>query len=327
MELCRIVAMVLVLLVHSGIVAFGDIGKYDSSYWGILVMESFAIVCVNMFVLISGYFSITFKWQSIIRLVWMCLFYTALSIGMSYVMHLPVSYKSFLFVSNSIWFIGTYIGLICCAPFLNAFVEKSSKQQLGGMILVWLIFQAWYDYVPRLINDLHHGYSILSFCLLYLIARYVRIYGMPKLFRKFGLLIYTIISLLISAGLVYAVAKCFHPRGASDLLLRYSNPLVIVASLGLFAFFERLEMPHSKAINYVAVSCLAVLLFHTSPFCARYVTSLFRQLFFDYSGIVVIIGWAGIILGEFLTAVLVDQVRLQIERIVLLLYSRNRNRD
>ena len=322
MELCRIVAMLLVLLVHSGMVTFGDIGKYDLSYWGILVMESFAIVCVNMFVLISGYFSITFKWQSIVRLVWVCLFYSALSIVMSYVLHIPVSYKSFLFVSNSIWFIGTYIGLICCSPFLNAFVEKSSKQQLGGLILVLLIFQTWYDYVPRLINDLHRGYSILSFCLLYLIARYVRIYGMPKSFRKFGLVIYSCISLLISTALIYAVAAHFHPRGMDDLLLRYSNPLVIAASIGLFAFFERLDMSYSKVINYVAISCIAVLLFHTSPFCVQYVTSLFRQLFYNYSGIIVIIGWGGIVLCEFLAAVLVDQVRLQIERLIFRSFSK-----
>ena len=326
-ELCRIVAILLVLLVHSGVVSFGDIGKYDSSYRGILIMESFSIVCVNLFILISGYFSISLRWQSVLRLVWICVFYGLISVGMSYLLGFPVSYKSFLFVSGTNWFIATYIGLMLCSPMLNVFAEKATRNQLGYTIIILLAFQTWYDYIPRLMSDFQHGYSILSFSILYLMARYIRLYGMPMIIRKYNIYIYIVISLIISAFLIFSVEYGFHPRGFADLLLRYSNPLVICSAISLFSYFESKKINNSKAINYIALSCVAVFLFHRSSFCVGYVNSLFRDLFFNHSGILVIIGWSGIILGEFFVAVIVDQVRLLIERMVLFLYSRNRNRD
>lgn len=305
--------MLLVLLVHSGFRTFGDVGAYDNSYWGIITLESFSIVCVNVFVLISGYFSIKFKWKSILRLLWICAFYKIISIGVSLVIHAPVAYKSIFVVSSSTWFIATYIGLICLSPILNAFSESASREKLGSVILGLLILQTWYDYIPRSINDFHYGCSILSFCVLYLIARYIHIYGMPKLFRKYGLTIYVGISLLISMTIMIAVNLSFHPRGVSDMLIRYSNPIVILSSIGLFAFFEKLELPSNKVINYIAASTLSVLLFHTSPYCARYVIPWFHELFWAHSGLYTILGWGIVIIGEFFAAIAIDQIRLLIE--------------
>ena len=52
-ELCRIVSIVLVMLVHT---TFQSIG-WNCSSLGILLLAAFSIVGVNVFVLITGFFS------------------------------------------------------------------------------------------------------------------------------------------------------------------------------------------------------------------------------------------------------------------------------
>jgi len=313
-ELCRIVAMLLVVMVHSGIVAFGDIKEYDMSYWGILTMQGFAIVGVNLFVLISGYFSVSFKLKSIARLVWICFFYAVVAWGMAYLLNRQIKYTSIFWVSDSIWYIATYIGLLCFSPMLNAFINKVDRTTHKAFIIVLLLLQTWYEYVPRLINDFHNGYSILSFAILYLIARYVRLYGFPKFFKKYHIWIYISCSLLIAFGLVGAVAFHFHPRGAAEWLLKYDNPLVIVSSLGLFAFFTQMRIPNNKVINYLASSCIAVLLLHTSPCFSHYVVAIFHNIFAKYGSMLLVIMWGGIIISEYVVATIVDQIRLYLER-------------
>lgn len=313
-ELCRIIAMLLVVMVHSGMVVFGDIKEYDASYWGILTMQSFSIVGVNLFVLISGYFSVSLKLRSIVRLIWICFFYALTAFAVTCISGQSISIMSALWVSNSIWYIATYIGLLCFSPLLNACVEKMGKAQLKLLIWVLLIFQTWYEYVPRLMNDFQNGYSILSFMILYLIARFVRLYGFPSFFKKYHMWIYVTCSLIIATGLICAVAFHCHPRGAADLLLKYDNPLVIVSSLGVFAFFAQKQMRYNPVVNYIAVSCIAVLLFHTSPIFAKYVASLFRTVYATYAGIILVVIWGGIIAAEFVVAITIDQIRLFIER-------------
>ena len=313
-ELCRIVAMLLVVLVHSGIVAFGDIKQYDLSYWGILTMQGFAIVGVNVFVLISGYFSVSLRLKSIAKLVWICLFYALVACGIAGLLNHPIKPTSIFWVSNSIWYIATYIGLLCISPLLNTYVSRADRSALKALIIILIILQTWYEFVPRLINDFHNGYSILSFMILYLIARYVRLYGLPRVFRRYHIWIYISCSLLIAIGLICAVAFHFHPRGVAHWLLKYDNPLVIISSLGLFAFFEQIQMQNSKTINYIASSCIAVLLLHTSPAFSHYIVSLFHGIFSQYSGLLLVLAWGGIIVSEYVAAIAVDQIRLFVER-------------
>lgn len=62
MELLRIAAMLLVLIVHvNGAIIYGDVSVIDKQSWQCLLwsfVESFSICCVNIFVLISGWFGI-----------------------------------------------------------------------------------------------------------------------------------------------------------------------------------------------------------------------------------------------------------------------------
>lgn len=71
MELCRLVSIVLVMLVHS---TFQSVG-WDCSSFGILLLAAFSIIGVDVFVLITGFFSTVPKRISLANLLFICFFW------------------------------------------------------------------------------------------------------------------------------------------------------------------------------------------------------------------------------------------------------------
>ncbi len=311
-ELCRIVAMMLVLTVHSSFATFGSPNEWDKPYFGLIFAEAMSVVGVNVFVLISGYFSIKLKKQSVIKLLYCCLFYAVVSFIFSYVNH-AFSPKQLLFVSEANWFIAAYIGLMLLSPILNSYAEHSSKQRLGITIVMLLVFQTWYEYVPKLIPNFHGGYSILSFCILYLLARYLRLYPLGGVNSKKSLIVYAAITFTLAA-VVYAISAIgFKVRVLSGEILKYNAPLVILSSVSLFLAFTKLEIDYSSVINHLAKSCIAVLLIHTSAAFFPYFGHVFKYIFWQTSGIVTVVLWIIAVICIYFICALIDQIRIFIE--------------
>lgn len=314
-ELLRIISMMLVLLVHSTYASFGTPSTWDTPHYGLIAASAFSVIGVNVFVLISGWFSVKLSKKSFAKILFPCLFYGLIIAVFAYFDH-DFSIKQCLFVSNANWFICAYLGLLVISPLLNAFVEKSSKKELLTLIVILLVFQTWYEYVPKLIPDFHAGYSILSFAVLYLIARYLRLYGTGGgILRRWSLLIYLGISLLIAALVsVNAVVGGSYSEFIHGKIMCYNDPLLILSSVCFFLSFEKLEIKNNKIINWFAASAIAVLLIHTSPVVFKYYSSLLYSVFNNTSGIVTVILWLVIIALVYAACTLVDQIRLFLQK-------------
>ena len=79
MELLRIVAMFLVLVVHADYQSlhrphFDDVSSYPVSSFFRVWTEALSLVCVNLFVLISGYFGIRVRLKSVCSLLFQVVF-------------------------------------------------------------------------------------------------------------------------------------------------------------------------------------------------------------------------------------------------------------
>jgi surface polysaccharide O-acyltransferase-like enzyme len=183
-ELLRIIAMFLVMVVHANVFSLGLPTYYEysnapiSSFTRILI-ESLAIVSVNVFVLISGWFGIHPSLKGFAKFIFQCLFF---SIGI-YLISVIVNHSSLsmkglaecLFLTQKQWFIKAYIALYILSPILNVFVEQASKQQLRKTILFFYAFQTIYGFTNAA-AFIVYGYSTFSFIGLYLLARYVNTY-------------------------------------------------------------------------------------------------------------------------------------------------------
>lgn len=304
MELCRIASILLVMLVHT---TFQSLG-WDNPSFGVLFLAAFSIIGVNVFVLLTGYFSVSPKKTSLANLFFICLFWMSIKIVCCMAFNQPLDYKYLFFVTNSNWFIPSYIGLLFLAPILNVFCNSVSNKVLFWVVIALLSIEIWFDFLPpypKVRLGTQGGYSVLSFAILYLIARYIKLYGVPKGIRKYGPLFYLSCSFVLAA-IAYIFLK--HGYNETRLLYSYNNPIIILSSVAFLMSFEQLKIGQSKFINHIAKSTLAVLLGHTAIFFIY--TKQFKYLYDSFSSIQVMGYWALAIVIVFCASIAIDQIRI-----------------
>ena len=131
-ELCRILSMLLIVFLHSTWTSIGFPKSGESVHPVIIAFYAFSIVGVDVFLFISGWFSVKIKKQSLFNLFWIIMFYGIVRVVLK-LYDGSFSIDDVLFVSKSNWFVISYIGLILISPVLNIFVDHvNSKQVWGG---------------------------------------------------------------------------------------------------------------------------------------------------------------------------------------------------
>lgn len=267
-EALRIVAMCMVVLLHLDGASLGlpaPAGPFaaDARDWWRLVVEAGAIVGVNCFTMISGYFGIRLSWRSMIRFVGLCLFY---SVGViSVVMLINGTWQwtrwgeSWMVLThNDLWYVPAYFGLCLLAPLLNAGLDTLSRRQLSLTLIAFIAFNCycgwWHGgkFNPT-------GYTIIQLVMMYLIGGYLRRHVDFKRnvaqCRQWSIAMYVWTTMAV----VFMSLYC-----KSTFTFAYNSPLVIAQSVALFAFFATLRF-HCKVINYLASGAFAVYLIHKNP--------------------------------------------------------------
>ena len=311
LELLRITAMLMVLLIHYNLPVRGkptpDTLQSDFIFSSVtIVLQSLLIVCVNCFVLISGWFGIRWKRRSLLNLVFQIVFWAVVCYPLLCL--LPHSVESGVTgYAHSLlfkWFVWAYFGLYLFAPVLNDFIDKSSTQRLWKFVVAFYVFSTLFGYFSKAVADFNEGMSVLSLIGLYLLGALLRRTEsrLPK--RAAVWLGGYLLCALILIGLTLLV---FH-FGIVSTPMGYLNPIFIVESVCLFLFVQRLRV-NCRAILFFSSSAYAVYLAHVFPGdCYR--TAL--QSIVD-SGMNC---WAegalivGFVVAVFVAAVLVDKVRI-----------------
>lgn len=266
-ELLRIFAMFLVLIVHVDFWTFGaplpeEFVSSPGNAWIRTIVESVAIVCVNVFVLISGWFGIRFSIRGLLNFIFQCAYFL---IGI-YAVMMITGYAELSFrgiaacfcLAGANWFILAYVGLYILSPVLNSFIEHATPTLYRRILILFFLFQTIYGF-SNAADFFERGYSTLSFVGLYLLARYVKNYHVG-LVTRWGGMAY-VFSVICNSVMYYAVTRLQIPID----VYAYVNPLVIIGSLGLLGFFWKLRVPSNRTINWVAKSAFAVLLLHLDP--------------------------------------------------------------
>lgn len=208
LELLRIIAMLLVMVVHANFFSLGspstdELQAFPQTSITRIFIQSISICCVNIFVLISGYFGIRPKFISLVSFLYQILFFFVLI----YAMCIAMGYSSFnlqgllqcVCLTSSNWFIKAYLLLFILAPVLNAFVDMRNQQLHRNILIGFYLMQTIYGCLFAA-DFFNNGYSTLSFIGLYLLARYIRLYT-PKfaqLNRQYDALIYLFCAIAIT---------------------------------------------------------------------------------------------------------------------------------
>lgn len=336
MELLRIVAMLLVLIVHVDFAALGfptheeAVTMTGTTIWRYL-FEGLALVCVNVFVLLSGWFGIRASKKGFFKFVTEVLFFGIVclvfsicmgvessAIGTAPTMWLRIR-NTLIFTSPLYWFVISYMGLYILSPVLNSFIEKASQKELGLTLLFFMLFQTvigWLVSSDPERGQFASGYSILSFIGLYLLARYVKLYP-GKLTTKgkiHDLGLYLALCLL-NASIGFA-ACYFDINGVNSRIVAYTNPLVIFASLYLLLFFSKLQIK-SKVINWIGAGAFGVFLLHLNEnIYFPYFKPAIQSAWANYDGLVCFGCLVGYVFVFFVAGVLLSKSKQGIDKLI-----------
>lgn len=318
-ELLRIVAMLLLLTVHAGFYSLGVPTPAEAVATPLnvvtrLFFQSFSVIAVLVFVLISGWFGIRTKVKSVVNFLFQCFFYSIIIFGVMLCLgraHLDwKSIQNVLLFVNSFWFIKAYLCLMIFAPALNAFVEAATEKQLRIVLVAFFAFQSIYGWLTTGAAWFERGYSVISFFGLYLLARYVRLYPCRPftLPRKYDMLIYWAIVLLTTAA-AFVMLRLGCSESTIDVVYRLTSPIIIAEALYLLLYFSKLDF-QNKFVNWVAGSCFAVFLIQQNPYFGRPVYAhTIKHIYSTFNGPAVVVFTAAFILLVFAMAILTDQVR------------------
>ena len=151
-ELLRIIAMVMVLILHADYFSLGaptqcEITESPMTSIIRIVIESMSIVAVNVFVLISGWFGIHPTLRRFSSFMFQVIFFVcAIAMLMGDYGGRPLGGWFVLLLGWNYWFVKAYIILYLFSPILNVFIGNVSKQQLLGVILSFYSVQTIYGW-------------------------------------------------------------------------------------------------------------------------------------------------------------------------------------
>lgn len=90
-------------------------------------------------------------------------------------------------------------------------------------------------------------------------------------------------------------------------VMTYDNPLIVLGALGMFLYFNGLNIKYSSFINFVAKSSFAVFLLHTNPNIGEPIYQpLCKSIFESYIGVECLVAFLLTLTGIYISAILLD---------------------
>lgn len=277
-ELLRMLMGMAVVILHYNFNPAGG-GAIENAggvnYYVLMFLESVSIVAVNVFMIISGYFSsgrTTVNLAKPIRLLAQLMIFN----GMIYAIKtLLLAQAGFSLVglvmamAPANYYVILYLVVLVLSPYLNVMTEKLTDENfrafillLGGVFLIYpTIVDVMEEVLGRQIMGLSSislsgsgaGYTIVNFVLCYLIGAYLKRFDLKKVSQKKVFAGYM-------ASLLVVYAWSFVLPSTSRM---YSNPVVMLEAVLLFVLFAKVSLS-DKVIGKLAPASFSCYLIHES---------------------------------------------------------------
>lgn len=262
-------------VVNSGLIQLIMDSPLSPSSLTMLVFGGWGKTGINCFVLITGWFMCRSEWSGIklTKLYLQITFYTVIIYLVFCITgHDTPSTIKFLW---TIWpvkgihsgdFVSCFLIWYLFIPFLNILINNLTKHQLGKLNLLLLFTYCLIPQIPKL--NVVFNY-ISWFSVLYLVAAYIRIYGMPFKVehRQWG---YTTLCFIAMGGASIMLLELANKSIMSKSIYPYwfmadSNKILpFLIALSSFMWFKDIRIPYSKWINTIGAATFGVLLIHAN---------------------------------------------------------------
>lgn len=328
-ELLRIVSMVMIILFHmTQYLNIYRTGTIQNQVLG-TILTSMGMIGVNIFVLITGYFYIdkNIGVKKILKLWLQVLFYSIIMMLTCKILNLrdisnysmiktfiPISYANY-------WFISAYFILYILIPIINEIAKKINKKTYEKLlIIVTFFFSIVYTYLYKSYYTVNiQGLSALSWLIyLYLVAGYIKLYGIKFLENKKIVLNSIIAIFTIYIGLLIFVNLKINSKKIWYFMCMNSFFVLILAIL-IFSLFKNIKIKSNKVINYFGGLTFAVYLIHENDLINKnfwaWIYGLVSKIIkIDYiTTIMLVIISIPLI---FISAMIFEFIRKQIEKLI-----------
>lgn len=284
-EAMRILSMFFIVMYH--IIIHGLLIEHSSGLMKLLLIfiESILLVCVNSFVLVTGYFQCEKnpKPSKVIKLINQTWFYKVvimlLLVFCGIIMRpdnvslirvfFPIDYGTY-------WYINCYIILYLISPLLNKIINNCTKKEFQQInVLLFFIISICSTFSVDVYYNSYSGRSLCTFILLYFIGAYLKKYPIEKnkFLKKYknksriiflaGFFICVFLSVTAKVisikssnygNVMSEIGKVFEAIHVS-----YASPVVLFESIFYFLFFGTLSFK-SKLVDKISTYTLGVYL-------------------------------------------------------------------
>lgn len=268
-ELLRILAVMGVIVLHyNGNVAFNAVKGGTFNQYILFFLEGLFICAVNLFVLISGYFSSVSQKRKAIKPIELVAQVIAFRVLFYLLFNLPnnITIGGFLdsLVPNN-YYATLFITLYLISPYINIVLNKLNDKQLTVFaLLLFFLFSIcptvadclsakgyFYSGIYTVgIGGSVDGYSFVNFAIMY-------VFGAVLRRREFNPSIW--ILLILFGGL--SLISFFGQIKAPFIIRDYCNPIVIALSVVAFLLFKKINLK-SKVTNRLSKATFTCFLIH-----------------------------------------------------------------
>ena len=279
LDLLRIVSMLLIVLLHS-IDHSGVLENAENCstimYFYVRFTYALCQVCVNIYIMLSGYFMINSKFRlHKLVVLWIEACFYSLVLRLVFMVtgqesFSPVSLVSCLFpiLTGRYWFLTIYVGMYLISPFLNMLIHAMDRKQHALLnICLFTIMSLWSSLHPAIAGmNSGGGWGLAWFAVLYITAAWFRLYYTPSHKPVGWLFVYILIPGLIAG--MQLTARAMNIGILQTVIghwFRYDSAPVYVMTLCLFVGFLNIQISSeklSRAICAVAPLTLGVYLIH-----------------------------------------------------------------
>lgn len=287
LDILRIISMAMIICLHfiNKSPALGDITTITANYHLEAILSCIALICVNCFVLITGYFGeqSKFKLSKLVALIAEVWFYSVIIYALLVITkQIPFGLKDtftsiFPILTRQYWFITNYIGLYLIAPIIKAFVKNINKEMFTLVVIVGMLILVVYYNLFFLWENLNFGGAtgIVWFTYLYLVGIYLKRYPL-KTSTKTNVIIYIVMLVLALLSryifvLGYLVTKKgILLQGAPVFSSVYNSIMIFLCSVAFFNIFANAKIElngiATKIVKILVASSFSVYLIHDNPF-------------------------------------------------------------
>lgn len=280
-ELYRIIVMILIVahhsVWHSGVMEELENNPFSAKSMFYYILGMWGRTGIDCFVLITGYFmcksQITL--QKYLKLLLEIEFYNIIIYGIFVILGkqpfsiVQLFFAVFPFAEIGGLFVPCFMLFYLFIPFLNILVSHMDKKMHKRLIALCLLIYTVMMMLPYFHVTMNH---ITWYSILFVIASYIRYYGLFPQFNTTEWGLVTLACIILSISSVICVIYFNQLLGKETSPYKYVSPsgiCAVLTSISSFMLFKKLNIPKSNLINTIAGSTFGVLLIHDNCYLMR----------------------------------------------------------